>query len=373
MITAIVAFSTVVDYDASSRIKFVMFTGITGFVLALFFMVAYVAGVRAARGMIALILDVIWLIFWLTAAACASAVLSDGLDTSEMKASVAFSWISFFLWIGSTIISFQDTRSGGSAGPPPTAGPQIPNSSVSMCFSEINIQRASADPSSKRPSLHVPQPSGRCRAFGLVPNSFHPLGLLRLVKRECKCSQGPLATGMKFTVLYGKRVARLELPPTVTLTELSEGLAERFNLQDPTALKFRLQEGQPSVRVRDYPDATLESAGFTSGCKVRMSVSKHAAAADGGQQDSTHAAQQQQDQQQQQQQAEAPATAGDAKFVKGQPVLYRTREGTWQEAKVVDVDYSVLPFSYGIEIDGHYRETEATRLAPLPEAEAAAA
>ncbi len=27
----------------------------------------------------------------------------------------------------------------------------------------------------------------------------------------------------------------------------------------------------------------------------------------------------------------------------------------------------------GIEIDGHYRETEATRLAPLPEAEAAAA
>ncbi len=210
---------------------------------------------------------------------------------------------------------------------------------------------------------------------------------------------------MKFTVLYGKRVARLELPPTVTLTELSEGLAERFNLQDPTALKFRLQEGQPSVPVRDYPDATLESAGaegwrtggctsvgivlrwgmaregwhmrnlciavtlqrpffwaavsgkagvsagptdagtqhpppicmaagFTSGCKVRMSVSKHGAAADGGQQDSPHAAQQQQDQQQQQQQAEAPATAGDAKFVKGQPVLYRTREGTWQEAKV---------------------------------------
>ncbi len=47
-----------------------------------------------ARGMIALVLDVIWLIFWLTAAACASAVLSDGLDTSKMKASVAFSWIS---------------------------------------------------------------------------------------------------------------------------------------------------------------------------------------------------------------------------------------------------------------------------------------
>ncbi|PRW44599.1 hypothetical protein C2E21_6703 [Chlorella sorokiniana] len=181
---------------------------------------------------------------------------------------------------------------------------------------------------------------------------------------------------MKVTVLYGKRVARLELPSSTSLTELAEGLAERFSLPDPAALKFKLQEGQPSLRVRDYPEATLESAGFTSGCKLRMSVSKHAAAAaaDGGQHEQPAAAAAQQQKQQQQQGAPAaPATAGDAKFIKGQQVLYRTREGTWQEAKVVDVDYSILPFSYGIEIDGHYRETEATRLAPLPEAEAAAA
>lgn len=131
LITSIVAFSTVVDYDVLSRIQFVMFTGITGFILALFFMVLYILGVRAARGIISLVIDIIWTIFWLSAAACASAVLSDGLETSKMKASVAFSWISFFLWIGSTIISIQDTR-GGTAGPPPTAGPQIPNSSVSM-------------------------------------------------------------------------------------------------------------------------------------------------------------------------------------------------------------------------------------------------
>lgn len=131
LITSIVAFSTVVDYDASSRIKFVMFTGITGFVLALFFMVAYIGGVRAARGTISLVLDLLWTIFWLAAAACASSVLSDGLETSNMKASVAFSWISFFLWIGSSIVSFQDMR-GGTIAPPPTAGPTIPNSSVSM-------------------------------------------------------------------------------------------------------------------------------------------------------------------------------------------------------------------------------------------------
>ena len=37
--------------------------------------------------------------------------------------------------------------------------------------------------------------------------------------------------------------------------------------------------------------------------------------------------------------------------------------------QVVAVDPSVQPPSNGIEIDGGYRETEATRLAPLPEAE----
>lgn len=47
MICAIVAFATVVDWDGLNRIKFVMFTGITGFILALFFMVAYAAGVGA--------------------------------------------------------------------------------------------------------------------------------------------------------------------------------------------------------------------------------------------------------------------------------------------------------------------------------------
>ena len=66
---------------------------------------------------------------------------------------------------------------------------------------------------------------------------------------------------MKVTVLYGKRTARLEVPATTTLTELAEGLAERFSLPDPSVLKFRLQEGQPSLQVRDYPEATLESAG----------------------------------------------------------------------------------------------------------------
>jgi len=54
---------------------------------------------------------------------------------------------------------------------------------------------------------------------------------------------------------------------------------------------------------------------------------------------------------------------------KGDMVLYRSREGMWIEAKVVAVDVSVMPPSYGIELPGedgmpNYRETEADRLKP---------
>ena len=42
-----------------------------------------------------------------------------------------FGWISFFLWIGSTIISYQEWRGSSVAGPAPQA-PVIPNSSVGM-------------------------------------------------------------------------------------------------------------------------------------------------------------------------------------------------------------------------------------------------
>ena len=42
-----------------------------------------------------------------------------------------FGWISLFLWIGSTIISYQEWRGSSVAGPPPQA-PVIPNSSVGM-------------------------------------------------------------------------------------------------------------------------------------------------------------------------------------------------------------------------------------------------
>lgn len=63
----------------------------------------------------------------------------------------------------------------------------------------------------------------------------------------------------------------------------------------------------------------------------------------------------------------APQQLPQQHYTKGQIVMYRQRDGTWTQAKIAAVDSSVLPYSYGIEIEGHYRETEASRLAPLAE------
>lgn len=54
---------------------------------------------------------------------------------------------------------------------------------------------------------------------------------------------------------------------------------------------------------------------------------------------------------------------------KGESVLYRQRDGSWVPATVVNVDYSVIPPSVGIELPGNspgespqYRETELNRI-----------
>jgi hypothetical protein len=58
---------------------------------------------------------------------------------------------------------------------------------------------------------------------------------------------------------------------------------------------------------------------------------------------------------------------------KGDAVLYRQRDGSYVAAKVASVDLGTVPPSFGVEIDGQYRETELARLAPAPAAEAPAA
>ncbi|KAI3428597.1 hypothetical protein D9Q98_007420 [Chlorella vulgaris] len=134
MICAIVVFATIVDYDGWSKINYTMFVGITAFVLAFAFMVLYFVGAQMARGIVSLVIDVLYVIFWLAAAGVMSSIVAQDQADSKIKSSCAFSWISWFLWIGSAIISFKDWRSG-SPGPSPT-GPaptgQIPSSSISM-------------------------------------------------------------------------------------------------------------------------------------------------------------------------------------------------------------------------------------------------
>jgi len=62
---------------------------------------------------------------------------------------------------------------------------------------------------------------------------------------------------------------------------------------------------------------------------------------------------------------------GAARFSKGDKVRYfNKRNNTWQDAKILAIDYSVQPPSYGIEIyehgEVHQRETEESRLDTVP-------
>ncbi len=54
--------------------------------------------------------------------------------------------------------------------------------------------------------------------------------------------------------------------------------------------------------------------------------------------------------------------ASEAHLCKGANVWYRQRDGSWTSARIVSVDESIRPFSYGVEVGGAYRETEAHRL-----------
>ena len=64
--------------------------------------------------------------------------------------------------------------------------------------------------------------------------------------------------------------------------------------------------------------------------------------------------------------AQPPSQTEERPPKKGDSVLYKQRDGTWVPAKVVAVDVSVQPPSYGIELPtsdgGNYRETELHRL-----------
>eukprot|EP00887_Chlorella_sp_A99_P000109 scaffold16.g109.t1 len=137
-------------------VDFTIFCGVTTILIALVFTAGYLLQFRWAKGLIPLIVDVVWAIFWLSAAAAlsnslanydkaragwawgrrrllgattyqdlldqayanAADAVSSAADTashwhSRLQASVAFSWLTWFLFIGSIVLDVLDIRSGG--------------------------------------------------------------------------------------------------------------------------------------------------------------------------------------------------------------------------------------------------------------------
>jgi len=109
-----------------------IFTGVTSMVICLVFLVLYFAnlGDSPTIVLIELVINVIWWVFWLAAAAVMSSLVNDGQrptwwSDGRINASCAFSWLTWFAWTASTVMSFLATknRSGPSGGSTPS-GPQ---------------------------------------------------------------------------------------------------------------------------------------------------------------------------------------------------------------------------------------------------------
>lgn len=111
MIGSIIAFSVIVTYKGSSEYNYIMFTGISGTVISLAYMVTYCAGNKGVRGKIAAIVDALWFVFWLAAAALTTRMLTDSdTNNSRTVCSCAFSWVTWFLWTVSLGVSIREAR-----------------------------------------------------------------------------------------------------------------------------------------------------------------------------------------------------------------------------------------------------------------------
>jgi uncharacterized membrane protein YgcG len=97
--------------------------GVTGFLIAIWYtLVSCVEGLqRTFWGLIEVIINGIWVVFWLAAAASLAAFapckpsqasLGTFSDCDKFLASQAFAWMSWLLWCASLVISFLDMRQG---------------------------------------------------------------------------------------------------------------------------------------------------------------------------------------------------------------------------------------------------------------------
>jgi hypothetical protein len=128
VIFALIAFASAASlyngwYLRESYVQFMVFTGVMAFLLALFYsIVSCVEGLqRTFSGVLEVFVNVLWVIFWLAAAgsfAAYSGCKPRQISTTHFTkcdvflASQAFAWLSWFLWIGSLIISIVEMRNG---------------------------------------------------------------------------------------------------------------------------------------------------------------------------------------------------------------------------------------------------------------------
>lgn len=145
LIFSIICFALVANGSGYDKIDFTLFTGITTMLLCLVFIGIYVAGMDESPtiDLFELIINVLWWIFWLAAAACLSSLVSDynginwgavpefiprdvgGVSGNDLRASCAFGWLTFFLWTASTVLSIMNTLKGRKSGGAPPAAPAV--------------------------------------------------------------------------------------------------------------------------------------------------------------------------------------------------------------------------------------------------------
>jgi hypothetical protein len=105
---------TVFPLDAdSSKIDYVLFTGISSMVTTLAFILIYLFDWEdnALMRITELIVNLLWWVFWLTAAIVTSTIN----DTSRLQASCAFSWMTWVIWNASCVQSFVAHRASKGA------------------------------------------------------------------------------------------------------------------------------------------------------------------------------------------------------------------------------------------------------------------
>lgn len=96
----------------SSKIDYVLFTGISSMIITLAFILVYLLGWEDNTLMrtTELVVDLLWWVFWLTAAIVTSTIN----DNSRLQTSCAFSWMTWIIWNASCVQSFVAHRAGKS-------------------------------------------------------------------------------------------------------------------------------------------------------------------------------------------------------------------------------------------------------------------